>query len=73
MNQQVDTETDLSEIKAQLYEHQVEHRDMDKVIDYLEAMATPDELLIRRLKKRKLALKDRISHLEQSLIPDQPA
>lgn len=69
MNQQAESE----EIKAQLYECQVEHRDMDKVIDYLEAMSTPDELLIRRLKKRKLALKDRILHLEHLLTPDLPA
>ena len=33
----------------------------------------PDELLIRRLKKRKLALKDRILLLEQMLVPDIPA
>ena len=33
----------------------------------------PDELLVRRLKKRKLALKDRILLLEQMLVPDIPA
>lgn len=73
MTKQTSTETDLSEIKAQLYEFQVEHRDLDKVIDYLEAATTPDELLIRRMKKRKLAIKDRILHLEQTLVPDVPA
>lgn len=73
MEQQTGTETDIPQIKARLYECQVEHRDLDKVIDYLEAAATPDELLIRRLKKRKLMLKDRIMHLEHSITPDMPA
>lgn len=62
-----------TEIKAELNECQIEHRDLDKVIDYLEAATVPDELLIRRLKKRKLSLKDRIMHLENSLTPDIPA
>ncbi len=73
MEQQAGTETDIPQIKARLYECQVEHRDLDKVIDYLEAAATPDELLIRRLKKRKLMLKDRILHLEHTITPDMPA
>lgn len=73
MKQQTGTEIDIPEIKAQLNEYQIEHRDLDKVIDYLEAASIPDELLIRRLKKRKLMLKDRIMHLEHCLTPDVPA
>ena len=73
MDQQIDSDNDIPEMKARLYEYEVEHRDLDKVIDYLEAATTPDELLIRRLKKRKLMLKDRIMHLEHSLTPDIPA
>jgi hypothetical protein len=52
---------------------QVEHRDLDLVIDHLRLNPPPDQLLIRRLKKRKLLLKDRISQLEQMLVPDIPA
>lgn len=64
---------EISDIHARLQELQTEHRDIDNVINHLAATATPDELLIRRLKKRKLLLKDRIAQLEQMLIPDVPA
>lgn len=67
------TETEISDIRMQLNELQVEHRDLDLVILHLIENPPPDELLIRRLKKRKLALKDRILLLEQMLIPDIPA
>ena len=67
------TETEISDIRMQLNELQVEHRDLDQVILHLIENPPPDELLIRRLKKRKLALKDRILLLEQMLIPDSPA
>ncbi|RKT59236.1 hypothetical protein DFR40_1119 [Azonexus fungiphilus] len=67
------TDTELSDIRLQLNELQVEHRDLDQVILHLIENPPPDELLIRRLKKRKLALKDRILLLEQMLVPDIPA
>lgn len=60
-------------IRHQLHELQVEHRDLDQVIAHLTEMPPPDELLVRRLKKRKLALKDRIRLLEEMLVPDIPA
>ena len=50
-----------------------EHRDLDAAISHMLEGATPDELAIKRLKKRKLALKDAIAQLESSLIPDEPA
>lgn len=46
-----------------------EHRDLDDVIDRLQ-QHTLDQLLLRRLKKRKLQLKDLIQRLESALIPD---
>ncbi len=46
-----------------------EHRDLDEVIDRLQHHAT-DQLLLRRLKKRKLQLKDMIQRLESAVIPD---
>ena len=57
----------------QLNELRVEHRDLDLVIVHLIENPPPDELLVRRLKKRKLLLKDRILLLEQMLVPDIPA
>jgi len=67
------TEAEIGDIRMQLNELQVEHRDLDLVILHLIENPPPDELLIRRLKKRKLLLKDRILLLEQMLIPDIPA
>lgn len=67
------TETEISEVRAQLHELQVEHRDLDQVINHLIDNPSPEDLLIRRLKKRKLLLKDRILQLEEMLVPDIPA
>jgi hypothetical protein len=64
---------EVSEIHAQLRELQFEHQDLDQVITHLMECPPPDDLLVRRLKKRKLALKDRILFLEQQLVPDIPA
>ena len=47
-----------------------EHRDLDTAIEALESTARPDQLMLRRLKKQKLALKDQIVKLEDQLIPD---
>ncbi len=64
------TEDQITETRATLHELHIEHRDLDLVIDHLLLNPPPDEILVRRLKKRKLLLKDRISHLEQLLTPD---
>jgi len=66
-------EAEISTIQTQLHEFQVEHRDLDLVISHLIDNPPPDDLLIRRLKKRKLLLKDRILQLEAMLVPDIPA
>ncbi|WP_435166949.1 YdcH family protein [Falsirhodobacter sp. 1013] len=47
-----------------------EHRDLDDAILALETQPAPDPLQLRRLKKRKLALKDEITRIEDDLIPD---
>ena len=47
-----------------------EHRDLDNAIAELEAAGMPDQLQITRLKKKKLALKDKIASLEDRLFPD---
>ena len=49
---------------------QDEHRDLDKVITELEDKLYNDQLLVNRLKKRKLLVKDQIITLESRLIPD---
>lgn len=66
-------EHEIADLRTQLFELQVEHRDLDLVITHLIENPPPDELLVRRLKKRKLLLKDRILQLEQMLVPDIPA
>lgn len=48
----------------------LEHRDLDDVIDRLATDPAVDQLQLKRLKKRKLCLKDQISHLESDMIPD---
>ena len=47
-----------------------EHRDLDTTILEIEAGPVPDTLEIRRLKKRKLSLKDEIARLEDEITPD---
>lgn len=61
------------EIQRRLIELEVEHRDLDSVIDALTGDVQHDELQLRRLKKRKLQLKDHITLLKMQLIPDIPA
>jgi len=46
---------------------------MDEAIARLQADIQADELMLKRLKKRKLLLKDQIAWLENALIPDEPA
>jgi hypothetical protein len=59
-----------TELEAELQRLREEHRDLDHAIDALESIVTADQLQIQRLKKRKLALKDRIIFLEDQLTPD---
>lgn len=47
-----------------------EHRDLDAAIEALRGMASPDQLQVARLKKRKLRLKDEIAKLEDMRVPD---
>ena len=47
-----------------------EHRDLDAAIRAMEEQVRPDLLAIKRLKKQKLVLKDRIARIEDELLPD---
>lgn len=62
-----------ADIQRRIVELEVEHRDLDAVIDLLTHDVLRDELQLRRLKKRKLQLKDHITLLKMQLIPDIPA
>ena len=60
----------LDTLRAQIQELRVEHRDLDEAIERLESAPPHDELLLRRLKKRKLQLKDKVAQIERLLEPD---
>jgi hypothetical protein len=64
---------DVQEIHRRIVELDVEHRDLDAVIDMLTRDGHSDQLQLRRLKKRKLQLKDHITLLKMQLVPDVPA
>jgi len=64
---------DIAALRLRLHEIQVEHRDLDEIIERLMQTPPHDDLMLRRLKKRKLLLKDRIALLERMIEPDIPA
>lgn len=61
---------DDRDLREELLKLRTEHRDLDDEIVALEASGTADQLLIRRLKKKKLGLKDQITAVEDQLTPD---
>jgi hypothetical protein len=65
---------DLRSPQRQLIEWQIEHADLDALIDQAVLSTQPlDELLLRRLKKRRLALRDQMTKLQWMLDPKEPA
>ncbi len=64
---------DVTNLRARLEELRSEHRDLDEAIARISEAPIDDELMLRRLKKRKLALKDRISMIEHMIEPDELA
>jgi len=61
---------DEEALRDELIALQQEHRDLDSAIAALETGGTADTLQLKRLKKKKLALKDRMSDIEDRLTPD---
>ena len=57
-------------LRVELEFFRQEHRDLDQTITVLSNSATTDRLMIQRLKKKKLQLKDKIKQLEDRLTPD---
>lgn len=64
---------DIESLKRRIAELQVEHRVLDREIGLQQGAAPVDELLVRRLKKRKLQVKDALILLQGRLTPDVPA
>ena len=64
------TDEEKVQIRIRLQELEIEHHDLDDVIRRLAADRAQDALQLRRLKKRKLILKDQIQKLRTRLIPD---
>ncbi len=65
--------TDEESIKRRIAELQLEHRGLDAMIDAIGGQPNFDEMQLRRLKKRKLQIKDTIFLLQMQLVPDEPA
>jgi hypothetical protein len=59
--------------ERRLIELRMEHADLDDLIDRASEQSPVDELMMRRLKKRRLALRDLIARLELALDPKEPA
>jgi len=67
------TDEDAEAIRVRISVLKVEHRDLDAVIARLSEDPAQDELQLKRLKRRKLLVKDHIAMLERQLVPDVPA
>lgn len=68
MSENIDTEAFKS--LTRLKELRISHRDLDDLIDRLSVDPRVDQLRLRRLKKRRLLLKDMIARMESAMIPD---
>lgn len=66
-------ENHTEELQSRIEKLKTEHRDLDEVLKRLAVDPSSDELQIRRLKKRKLQLKDSIVMLENQALPDLTA
>ncbi|HYE38739.1 MAG TPA: YdcH family protein [Ramlibacter sp.] len=66
-------DSNLHSPERRLIELRMEHADLDALIDRAAEQHPVDELMMRRLKKRRLALRDQIARLELVLDPKEPA
>lgn len=64
---------EIEQIRKRIASLKIEHRDLDTAIGSLQQQPYVDQMQMRRMKKRKLLLKDMIHKLESMLIPDMPA
>ena len=71
MNERTDLSMATEDVlRVELEIFRREHRDLDEAIEALEEKSTADPLVVRRLKKQKLHLKDKIALIEDRLLPD---
>ena len=73
MTSQSLTDEERTQIEGRIAVLEIEHQDLDEVIERLSGQPDQDQLQLRRFKKRKLILKDSISRLKIQLVPDIPA
>ena len=73
MSESLQINDNLHSVQRQLIELRIEHADLDDMIDRMALSLPLDELALRRLKKRRLLLRDQISRLELELDPPTPA
>ena len=65
-----DNDDNIQSLRQRLVELKSEHRDLDDVIAQIGETAPFDQIQVKRLKKRKLLLKDQITRMESRLLPD---
>lgn len=65
--------SNLNSPQRRLIALRMEHGDLDALIDQASEKRPVDELMMQRLKKKRLALRDEISRIERELSPDEPA
>ena len=66
-------EDNLHSLPRRLIELQIEHADLDNLIDRAVTADDTDDLALRRLKKRRLMLRDQMARIEAEIDPPQPA
>ncbi len=66
-------DANLHSPERRLIELRMEHGDLDALIDRTAEDVPVDELMMRRLKKKRLALRDEIARVERELDPNEPA
>jgi hypothetical protein len=64
------TEAERAEIRREVERLREEHRDLDAAIEALDRVGAADRLQLQRLKKKKLALRDKLTAFEDMLTPD---
>lgn len=69
----ISLDSNLHSPERRLIELQMEHADLDALIDRASLQLPLDELMMRRLKKRRLALRDEMARIARGLIPNEPA
>jgi hypothetical protein len=70
---QQNLDANLHSLPRRLIELRMEHADLDAMIDRIAEESPLDELMLRRLKKRRLGLRDEMARIERALSPDEPA